>query len=182
MIVRIMIQNKARKQWPVLPTLQMKTDQSTFDHPGYQQSDDQKPTSWHCANYGCYKRYNGRQLLPKPLESSKTHCDMQSNEAKEYSKQLQTSQLNLNKAAESAVHNHLLEFTEDRNIIPQHQFSFRNSHFTVQQMLQLTDAIIDNVNISTSTTAIFLVVQRTLYKVSRYILIHKMHTVFQNGH
>lgn len=80
----------------------------------------------------------------------------------------------ISKLIERIIYKRIKNITEDRNIIPEHQFGFRNAHSTTQQLIRVTEDIINNFNISTATGAILLDIAKAFDRVWHDGILYKL--------
>lgn len=80
----------------------------------------------------------------------------------------------ISKIIERTLYKRMLQHVEKQKVIPDFQFGFRKEHSTVHQLARITEDITGNMNISKSTGAIFLDVEKAFDKVWHEALIYKM--------
>lgn len=72
----------------------------------------------------------------------------------------------LSKLVERIIYRRIKEHTEQKKILPNHQFGFRCKHSTTQQIIRVTEDIVNNFNISTETGAVLIDVAKAGIKDS----------------
>lgn len=80
----------------------------------------------------------------------------------------------IGKIAEAVILEELKKETEEKKILPNEQFGFRNNHSTAQQIIRIVEKIIEGFTTSKSTTAIFFDVEKAFDKVWHQGLIYKL--------
>lgn len=83
----------------------------------------------------------------------------------------------LSKLFEKVLLPRILNFLEDANVIPQHQFGFRKSHSTIHQLHRVVDYISESLEKRMYCTGIFLDVQAAFDKVWHNGLLYKIKRV-----
>lgn len=81
----------------------------------------------------------------------------------------------MNKIVERVIYTRILEITEEQQALPYDPFGFRNCHSTIQQIIRLTEEIIENFNLSTQTAMVFLDIEKAFDKLWHNGLLYKMH-------
>lgn len=82
----------------------------------------------------------------------------------------------ISKTIEKTIHTRLTEIVEKNQIIPHHQFGFRNNHSTTQ-VLRLTEKIMDKFNTTTATGMVFLDIEKAFDTVWHQDLLYKLNTL-----
>lgn len=80
----------------------------------------------------------------------------------------------ISKVVEKVLLDRLQDILETRNILPPHQFGFRREHNTLHPLILLTEDITQQFNLSNSTAAVFLDLEKAFDKVWHKGLIFKM--------
>lgn len=78
------------------------------------------------------------------------------------------------KLIENIVHNQLVKFLEDNDIICENQHGFRESHSTETALIKLTDHLVKNNENGLVTVTVFLDFKRAFETVNREILLKKL--------
>lgn len=74
----------------------------------------------------------------------------------------------ISKIAERIIETRLKEEIEEKQLLPDHQFGFRTDHSTIHQVTRLTEDIIRKFNVSTSTGAIFIDIEKRWPVIQNY--------------
>lgn len=80
----------------------------------------------------------------------------------------------ISKIIEKTIQTRLQDETEDLNILPDHQFGFRQFHAPVEQVIRVVENITENMNQQHKTGAVFLDLAKAFDKVWHTGLIYKM--------
>lgn len=80
----------------------------------------------------------------------------------------------LSKIIEKTIVKRLKKHTEEKEIIPTHQFGFRESYSTIHQLAKITEEIKEKLNLSRPTGMILLDIEKAFDKVWHNGLIYKM--------
>jgi retron-type reverse transcriptase len=75
------------------------------------------------------------------------------------------------------MHNRIIKFLEENNVISPHQSGFRNNHSTKDHILKLTNDIINRFNNHEYTGAVMFDLEKAFDKVWHQGLIYKLHSI-----
>lgn len=87
----------------------------------------------------------------------------------------------ISKIVERVIHTRLQEEVQEKQILPNFQFGFREQHSTCQQIIRLTEHLTGKMNTAIPTAAIFLDIEKAFDRVWHLGLVHKLRQAEING-
>ena len=85
------------------------------------------------------------------------------------------------KLLEKLIHDHLMDFFENNNILSNYQFGFRKNHSTIDSVATLVDNILHSINNGKVTLAAFIDFKKAFDTVNHNILLEKLYCLGIRG-